>query len=174
MYICAWIQVLNSTYALWTWHHNQDAYGENSVGDQIYIVRQPDKCLLQPTSVSSLNWWSDLMIKFLQLCINYYETLSWSLSWLLILNSPHGGCPSPVSSDSSGTSWAVTSGQLFWKMFVIMCVALIWTAEITFYTTITFLDFVIVERQNATCTLLNSVLQGLLILLFVCFIVDLL
>ncbi|CAO2168717.1 unnamed protein product, partial [Urochloa humidicola] len=38
----------NSTYALWTWHRNQDTYGENSVGDQIYIVRQPDKCLLQP------------------------------------------------------------------------------------------------------------------------------
>ncbi|XP_002445296.2 purple acid phosphatase 23 isoform X1 [Sorghum bicolor] len=50
------LEVLNSTYALWTWHRNQDAYGENSVGDQIYIVRQPDKCLLQPTNASSLNW----------------------------------------------------------------------------------------------------------------------
>ncbi|KAK8450869.1 hypothetical protein SEVIR_6G115900v4 [Setaria viridis] len=50
------LEVVNSTYALWTWHRNQDAYGENSVGDQIYIVRQSDKCLLQPTSASSLNW----------------------------------------------------------------------------------------------------------------------
>ncbi|KAL6839123.1 hypothetical protein ACP4OV_031014 [Aristida adscensionis] len=50
------LEVVNSTYALWTWHRNQDAYGENSVGDQIYIVRQPEKCLLQPTSASSHNW----------------------------------------------------------------------------------------------------------------------
>ncbi|CAO2189006.1 unnamed protein product [Urochloa humidicola] len=42
------LEVVNSTYALWTWHRNQDTYGENSVGDEIYIVRQPDKCLLQP------------------------------------------------------------------------------------------------------------------------------
>ncbi|KAJ1268325.1 hypothetical protein BS78_07G126300 [Paspalum vaginatum] len=43
------LEVVNSTYALWTWHRNQDTYGENSMGDQIYIVRQPEKCLLQPT-----------------------------------------------------------------------------------------------------------------------------
>lgn len=37
-------QVINSTHALWTWHRNQDMY-TNAVGDQIYIVRQPDTCL---------------------------------------------------------------------------------------------------------------------------------
>ncbi|XP_054805563.1 purple acid phosphatase 23 isoform X2 [Prosopis cineraria] len=39
------LEVLNSTYALWTWHRNQDTYGENAVGDQIFIVRQAEKCL---------------------------------------------------------------------------------------------------------------------------------
>ncbi|OAY68801.1 Purple acid phosphatase 15, partial [Ananas comosus] len=34
--------VKNETHALWTWHRNQDMY--NSVGDEIYIVRQPNKC----------------------------------------------------------------------------------------------------------------------------------
>ncbi|XP_004301530.1 PREDICTED: purple acid phosphatase 23 isoform X2 [Fragaria vesca subsp. vesca] len=38
------LEVLNSTYALWTWHRNQDTYKENSNGDQIYIVRQPELC----------------------------------------------------------------------------------------------------------------------------------
>jgi len=38
------LQVVNSTYALWTWHRNQDSYKENAVGDQIYIVRQPELC----------------------------------------------------------------------------------------------------------------------------------
>ncbi|CAK9185395.1 unnamed protein product [Ilex paraguariensis] len=38
------LEVLNSTYALWTWHRNQDIYKENSHGDQIYIVRQPQLC----------------------------------------------------------------------------------------------------------------------------------
>ena len=37
------MQVINSTYALWTWHRNQDIYSD-PVGDQIYIVRQPDTC----------------------------------------------------------------------------------------------------------------------------------
>ncbi|KAH7683084.1 Acid phosphatase protein [Dioscorea alata] len=36
------LEVKNETHALWTWHRNQDTY--NSAGDQIYIVRQPDKC----------------------------------------------------------------------------------------------------------------------------------
>ncbi|XP_043705610.1 purple acid phosphatase 15-like [Telopea speciosissima] len=40
------LEVKNSTYALWTWHRNQDMY--NSIGDQIYIVRQPDKCSVKP------------------------------------------------------------------------------------------------------------------------------
>ncbi|KAF8691906.1 hypothetical protein HU200_040023 [Digitaria exilis] len=94
------LEVVNSTYALWTWHRNQDAYGENSVGDQIYIVRQPDKCPLQPTSASSLN-------------------------------CPTGGCPSPMSTSSSGAHLAITSGQLFWKVLVIMSVVLICTVEAT-------------------------------------------
>ncbi|CAM6035913.1 unnamed protein product [Sphagnum compactum] len=37
------IEVVNSTHLLWTWHHNQDAY-DQVVGDQVYIVRQPDVC----------------------------------------------------------------------------------------------------------------------------------
>lgn len=36
------LEVKNETWALWTWHRNQDS--NNRVGDQIYIVRQPDKC----------------------------------------------------------------------------------------------------------------------------------
>ncbi|KAF2314111.1 hypothetical protein GH714_022311 [Hevea brasiliensis] len=32
------LEVVNSTYALWTWHRNQDIYKNNSHGDQIYIV----------------------------------------------------------------------------------------------------------------------------------------
>lgn len=32
----------NATWALWTWHRNQDT--NSQVGDQIYIVRQPDLC----------------------------------------------------------------------------------------------------------------------------------
>ncbi|XVF38069.1 hypothetical protein REPUB_Repub20aG0066000 [Reevesia pubescens] len=38
------LEVLNSTYALWTWHRNQDTYKEDSPGDQIYIVREPALC----------------------------------------------------------------------------------------------------------------------------------
>ncbi|XP_024983226.1 purple acid phosphatase 23 isoform X2 [Cynara cardunculus var. scolymus] len=38
------LAVVNSTYALWTWHRNQDIYKANSTGDQIYIVRQPELC----------------------------------------------------------------------------------------------------------------------------------
>ncbi|VVA15819.1 PREDICTED: purple acid [Prunus dulcis] len=36
------LEVKNETWALWTWYRNQDS--DNKVGDQIYIVRQPDKC----------------------------------------------------------------------------------------------------------------------------------
>lgn len=32
----------NETHALWTWHRNKDLY--KVAGDQIYIVRQPEKC----------------------------------------------------------------------------------------------------------------------------------
>lgn len=38
------LEVINSTYALWTWHRNQDIYKENKYSDQIYIVRQPELC----------------------------------------------------------------------------------------------------------------------------------
>ncbi|EFH51417.1 hypothetical protein ARALYDRAFT_904527 [Arabidopsis lyrata subsp. lyrata] len=38
------LEVMNSTHALWTWHRNQDVYKNNSYGDQIYIVRQPNVC----------------------------------------------------------------------------------------------------------------------------------
>nr|XP_010926759.1 purple acid phosphatase 15-like [Elaeis guineensis] len=40
------LEVKNETHALWTWHRNPDMYG--SLGDQIYIVRQPDKCTVKP------------------------------------------------------------------------------------------------------------------------------
>lgn len=38
------LEVINSTYALWTWHRNQDIFKDNVKGDQIYIVRQPELC----------------------------------------------------------------------------------------------------------------------------------
>ncbi|KAM1692212.1 hypothetical protein ACFX2K_031854 [Malus domestica] len=36
------LEVKNETYALWTWHRNQDMYSNSA--DLIYIVRQPDRC----------------------------------------------------------------------------------------------------------------------------------
>lgn len=42
--LCALVQVVNSSYALWTWHRNQDIYKKDRRGDQIYIVRQPELC----------------------------------------------------------------------------------------------------------------------------------
>lgn len=36
------LEVKNDTHALWTWHRNQDMY--KAPGDQIYIVRQPNRC----------------------------------------------------------------------------------------------------------------------------------
>ncbi|OAY80435.1 Purple acid phosphatase 15 [Ananas comosus] len=36
------VEVKNETHALWTWHRNQDLYGD--AGDEIYIVREPEKC----------------------------------------------------------------------------------------------------------------------------------
>ncbi|KAK8958121.1 Purple acid phosphatase 15 [Platanthera guangdongensis] len=47
------LEVRNETHALWTWHRNQDSY--NSTGDQIYIVRQPDKCSILPKLDSKTN-----------------------------------------------------------------------------------------------------------------------
>ena len=49
-------QVVNSTYALWTWHRNQDIYKEDSHGDEIYIVRQPQLCSKTPKVISQLNY----------------------------------------------------------------------------------------------------------------------
>ncbi|KAK8957048.1 Purple acid phosphatase 23 [Platanthera zijinensis] len=49
------LEMINSTYALWTWHRNQDIYTENSRGDQIYIVRQPELCSPNLKKVSSKN-----------------------------------------------------------------------------------------------------------------------
>ncbi|KAK9146003.1 hypothetical protein Sjap_005906 [Stephania japonica] len=37
------LEVKNDTHALWTWHRNQDLY--ETAGDQIYIVREPERCL---------------------------------------------------------------------------------------------------------------------------------
>ena len=51
------LQVINSSYALWTWHRNQDVYKENSKGDQIYIVRQPELCLPRIEKVTSQSRW---------------------------------------------------------------------------------------------------------------------
>ncbi|KAK3006867.1 hypothetical protein RJ639_015532 [Escallonia herrerae] len=40
------LEVKNETHALWTWHRNQDMY--NDAGDQIYIVREPERCPVEP------------------------------------------------------------------------------------------------------------------------------
>ncbi|KAL3812376.1 hypothetical protein ACJIZ3_013644 [Penstemon smallii] len=47
------LEVMNSTDALWTWHRNQDIYKDDSHGDLIYIVRQPELC-----SVGSMHFGS--------------------------------------------------------------------------------------------------------------------
>uniref|UniRef100_A0A1J3ECL3 Purple acid phosphatase n=1 Tax=Noccaea caerulescens TaxID=107243 RepID=A0A1J3ECL3_NOCCA len=36
------LEMKNDTWALWTWYRNQDS--SSQVGDQIYIVREPDRC----------------------------------------------------------------------------------------------------------------------------------
>ncbi|XP_057783599.1 purple acid phosphatase 23 [Salvia miltiorrhiza] len=70
------LEVVNSTYALWTWHRNQDMYKENSRGDQIYVVRQPDLCLasskkngtspaLPPSNVAAAAFTSPLLLTIL-------------------------------------------------------------------------------------------------------------
>ncbi|XP_052882305.1 purple acid phosphatase 15-like [Gossypium arboreum] len=40
------LKVKNETHALWIWYRNQDAYG--TTGDVVYIVRQPDRCPVEP------------------------------------------------------------------------------------------------------------------------------
>ncbi|KAK6914223.1 Calcineurin-like phosphoesterase domain, ApaH type [Dillenia turbinata] len=42
------LEVINSTYALWTWHRNQDVYNSTK-GDQIYIVRQSQEYSTAPS-----------------------------------------------------------------------------------------------------------------------------
>lgn len=42
----------NETHALWTWQRNQDMY--NKAGDQIYIVRQPERCPVEPKVIIQL------------------------------------------------------------------------------------------------------------------------
>ncbi|CAN1278708.1 Purple acid phosphatase 23 [Linum perenne] len=39
------LEVVNSTYALWTWHRNQENYKDEKLGDKVYIVRQPELCM---------------------------------------------------------------------------------------------------------------------------------
>ncbi|GAB4825306.1 Purple acid phosphatase 15 [Ancistrocladus abbreviatus] len=53
-------EVKNETHALWTWHRNQDMY--NAAGDQIYIVRQPDKCSTKPKVIINHNLCTNLNI----------------------------------------------------------------------------------------------------------------
>ncbi|CAK7336214.1 unnamed protein product [Dovyalis caffra] len=47
------LEVVNYTHALWTWNRNQDVYKDDSHGDQIYIVRQPESCFDSTTSKGS-------------------------------------------------------------------------------------------------------------------------
>lgn len=49
------LEVINSTYALWTWHRNQDSYKDHSKGDSLYIVRQPELCIPNIQKIPSLN-----------------------------------------------------------------------------------------------------------------------
>ncbi|XVF21375.1 hypothetical protein REPUB_Repub12eG0085100 [Reevesia pubescens] len=49
------LEVKNETWALWTWYRNQDS--NSKVGDQIYIVRQPDMCPVRITQPKS--WFAD-------------------------------------------------------------------------------------------------------------------
>ncbi|MFQ6628103.1 hypothetical protein Gotur_006860 [Gossypium turneri] len=44
------LEVKNETHALWTWYRNQDAYG--TTGDVVYIVRQPDRCPVEPDVIN--------------------------------------------------------------------------------------------------------------------------
>ncbi|GFY99382.1 purple acid phosphatase 15 [Actinidia rufa] len=48
------LEVKNETWALWTWYRNQDS--QSKTGDQIYIVRQPDRCPV-PSKVTK-GWFS--------------------------------------------------------------------------------------------------------------------
>ncbi|CAN6486015.1 unnamed protein product [Victoria cruziana] len=47
------LEVKNATYALWTWHRNQDACKDERHGDQIYVVRQPEICVKNAKNTGS-------------------------------------------------------------------------------------------------------------------------
>ncbi|KAL4643780.1 hypothetical protein ACB092_02G116700 [Castanea dentata] len=74
------LEVVNSTYALWTWHRNQDVYNEDSHGDQIYIVRQPELCSKTLKAQSSLPPSPSLS----KACFHHHSLLIFSLNSLLI------------------------------------------------------------------------------------------
>ena len=42
------LEVKNDTHALWRWHRNQDLNADVAA-DEVYIVREPDKCLAKST-----------------------------------------------------------------------------------------------------------------------------
>lgn len=76
---------MNSTYALWTWHRNQDIYGENSEGDQIYIVRRPELCLAKGVVSSEVLHQShgSLQVPLLWKCKFHLEVMLLCV-WLLV------------------------------------------------------------------------------------------
>lgn len=81
------LEVVNSTYALWTWHRNQDIYKEDSQGDQIYIVRQPELC---STTIKPSHLHSPPSLSFSAACHHHRHSLFMlplfpSLLWLLSL-----------------------------------------------------------------------------------------
>ena len=46
------LEVKNDTHALWRWHRNQDLNADvaaDVAADEVYIVREPDKCLAKST-----------------------------------------------------------------------------------------------------------------------------
>lgn len=47
------LEVNNETHALWVWHRNQDMY--STAGDQIYIVREPDRCPVEPEVIKPIH-----------------------------------------------------------------------------------------------------------------------
>ncbi|QHO17226.1 Purple acid phosphatase [Arachis hypogaea] len=70
------LEVVNSTYALWTWHRNQDSYKEDAVGDQIYIVRQPELCLKDSKSQLPTHQTSSFSAAPSRLSLDYFSIIS--------------------------------------------------------------------------------------------------
>nr|XP_025693638.1 purple acid phosphatase 15 isoform X3 [Arachis hypogaea] len=58
------LEVKNETHALWIWHRNQDYYG--IAGDEIYIVRQPQKCPVKPKVLKNLDMAPVTIFKYLK------------------------------------------------------------------------------------------------------------